>query len=463
MTTIEGYYKEIWSKAIEYIEEDRTILVDSIVIDTYFKPLQLMSLDNNIAVFVTDKVILKQVIAGYTNNINNALSLVIGSEVKCEVYLTSEYESAHKTKAIQSQLFFGEEEVEDEDLYQLKIKSELTFENFIVGNSNNECHAASLACAINPGKFYTPLFIYGNTGLGKTHLLNAIGNFVRKNYSDKVIYYTTGNDFVESVVSNIKRQSIDKFKRRLYNIDILLVDDIQFIAGREKSHEVFFSIFNELVNDRKQICITSDKHPTEIKGLEERLISRFSSGLSVGIDSPEFETSLAILKLKIKNQVSNSIKIDDEALSYIARNFSKDVRTLEGSLNRLLFMSINATNKDHIDLDAAISIFKGQITSTSSKELSVNRIKKEVADYYGLTKQQLVSKTRTSNISNARHIAMYLCRKLLDISYVKIGEEFGKRDHSTIMSACDKVEKKIMKETLYKQALDELERRVKGN
>ncbi len=458
MTTIESYLKDIWSKTLNSIKDLDNQEVDRIIIDTYYAPARLISIDNNNALIVVENEISKQILIQNTSLIQSALQIVLEAEINCSILTERDYTmNPTKTYTYQSNDIF----IDNDSPFKLKLKDEFSFENFIVGSSNKECHAAALACAYNPGKFYTPLFIYGNSGLGKTHLLHAIGNYVKNKYYDMKIYYTSGSDFVESVVNSIQNHTIDEFKKNLYDLDVLLMDDVQFIAGKEKSHEVFFSIFNELVNNRKQICITSDKHPTEIKGLEERLISRFSSGLSVGVDSPEFETSVAILRMKIKKQLDSSILIDEDVISYLATHFSKDVRSLEGCINRLLFMSINGKNTGHIDLKSTIEIFKGQVDSSSSDELSINKIKKEVADYYGLTKQQLVSKTRTSNISNARHIAMYLCRKLMDIPFVKIGEEFGKRDHSTVMSACEKVEKNIQNDFIYKQALNEIENRIK--
>ncbi len=452
--TVEIYLNDLWEKLITFLRNSNQPGLDNIVIDTYYSNSRLVSLDNNKAIVVVDNEISKQVIITEINLISQTLSEILNDTITCEILNKNEFRNVSASNVVENNTL--------ESLHQIKFNQDLSFEKFVVGGSNKESHAASLACAYNPGKFYTPLFIYGNSGLGKTHLLNAIGNFIKTNYPEKVIYYTSGSDFVESVVTNIQKNTIDQFKRNLYNIDVLLMDDIQFIAGKEKSHEIFFSVFNELVNDRKQICITSDKHPTEIKGLEERLISRFSSGLSVGLDSPEFETAVAILKLKISHQIDDSISIDENVLSYIAQNFSKDVRSLEGCINRLLFMTINTSEQEHIDLPLAMKIFKAQVKNTSSNEITPSKIKKEVADYYGLTKQQLISKTRTSNISNARHIAMYLCRKFIDMPFVKIGEEFGKRDHSTVMNACDKVEKKIKKDILYKQAVTEIEVLLKG-
>jgi chromosomal replication initiator protein len=264
---------------------------------------------------------------------------------------------------------------------------------------------------------------------------------------------------VTSVVNSIKDNSIEKFKEKMNHLDVLLMDDILFIAGKEKSHEVFFNIFNELVNNKKQIVLTSDRNPSEIKGLEDRLISRFSSGLSVGMDSPEFETALAILKFRLEYQSVDASTIDDEVLNYIATNFNKDVRKLEGALNRLLFYSINFSGSERIDFKVALAAFKGN-SSTDKNELSVNKIKRVVSDYYGLTRQQLSSNTRTKNIATARHIAMYFCRKCLDLPFSKIGEEFGKRDHSTVMNACEKVERNSKSDINYKQALVELEKLI---
>ncbi|MEG2329035.1 chromosomal replication initiator protein DnaA, partial [Anaerorhabdus sp.] len=265
------------------------------------------------------------------------------------------------------------------------------------------------------------------------------------------------------VVNSIKMGKIDAFKKYMYSVDVLLIDDIQFIAGKEKSHEIFFSIFNELVNNRKQICIASDRLPTEIKGLEDRLISRFSSGLSVGIDSPEFETSLAILKMKMSNSAFEARSIDEEALAFIASNFNRDVRQLEGALNRVLFYAIEFQKDDgKIQFDTATNALRGQVLVSDKSGITVRKIIKCVSEYYGLTKQQLTSKTRTKNISTARQIAMFMCRKLLDLPYIKIGEEFGGRDHSTVMSSCEKVEKQSKSSGAYLQALNEIEKIIKS-
>jgi chromosomal replication initiator protein len=448
MTYVETYLEDIWSKTKQFMKSSG--YVDAIVYDTYFDESSLKDLSESKAVIVVPTQIQKVILLQETGFISSSLKTVLDKDLDCDIYTQFEYAKRPSSTSISQNIIEGL----DED----GVLSFYTFDNFVVGPSNKESHSAALACAYNPGKFYNPLFIFGNSGLGKTHLLNAIGNYVKKNYPDKRVLYTSGADFVTRVVSSIKDNSIEEFKLSMQMVDVLLMDDIQFLAGKEKSHEIFFYIFNDLVNNRRQIVLTSDRHPQEIKGLEERLISRFSSGLSVGVDSPEFETSLAILKKKMEYQSVDPTFIEDDVLAYIATNFSKDVRKLEGALNRLLFYSINFSNSGRIDFKTAVSAFKGQATVNDKNELSPNKIKRVVADYYGLTKQQLISKSRTKNIANARHIAMYLCRKHLDLPFIKIGEEFGKRDHSTVISSCDKVDKQCKNDEVFLLAIKEIER-----
>ena len=287
----------------------------------------------------------------------------------------------------------------------------------------------------------------------------AIANYIQTHQPEKKVYYTESTKFVETVVKAIQDGNIDAFKRYMYNLDILLIDDIQFLAGKEKSHEVFFTIYEEMVNNKKQVCIASDREPRDIKGLEARLTSRFSNGLTLGIDSPEFETARAILNQKIK---SNDNSIDEEGMNYIASNFAGNVRELEGALNRVLFYAIQfQPNDDVIHFETVMNALKAQAAKTTNAGLNAKKIIRIVADYYGLTMQQIKSRSRTKNIANARHIAVYLCRKYLDLPYIKLGDEFGGRDHSTIMSAISKVEKQIKIDKLFSNAIMELEKSIR--
>ena len=449
MTIAEMYLDDIWNKTKEIMKNSD--LIDRIVYDTYFHESFLRDLNEEKASIVVPTQLQKVILIQESSFIADSLNVVLDKQVTCDIYLESEFNKRHAPVPVIDHR-------KPIDLRDDGVLPFYTFDNFVVGPSNKESHSAALACAYNPGKFYNPLFIFGNSGLGKTHLLNAIGNYVKKMSFDKRVMYTSGSDFVSKVVQSIKDNRIEDFNMEMQSVDVLLMDDIQFLAGKEKSHEIFFHIFNELVNNRRQIILTSDRHPTEIKGLEERLISRFSSGLSVGVDSPEFETSLAILKKKMEHHSVDPDLVDDEVLSYIATNFSKDVRKLEGALNRLIFYSINFSTDKRIDFKTASAAFKGQSAAADKNELSANKIKKVVSDYYGLTKQQLVSKSRTKNIANARHIAMYLCRKHLDLPFIKIGEEFGKRDHSTVISSCEKIERQIKNDDMMLIALREIEK-----
>lgn len=453
MSKVNGHLNKIWKDILLEIEKS----IDGIVFNTYFKESDIYKITNNNKVLVkVDNNLQKMVFMEMLDLIVEKTSLVLEEKYSVEVYNKDELETLLESEQSDTSKFMTLPLDVD---FRDNIQEQYTFDNFVVGDSNKESHSAALASALSPGHFYNPLFIYGNSGLGKTHLLHSIGNYAKKNKKDLKLLYITSNDFITRVVTSFKKNQIEEFKQEMYNLDILLVDDIQFLAGKDKSHEIFFYIFNELVNNKKQIVLTSDKHPTEIKGLEERLISRFYSGLSVGLDSPEFEVARAILLKKLELQMINPDNIDDDVLSYLATHFSKDVRKLEGALNRLIFYSINFADNDRITMEVATRAFHNH-TNRERDTLSVDSIKDTVATYYGLTVKQIDSKNRTRIIVNARHIAMYLIRKHLDISFSKIGDEIGGRDHSTVVSAYDKIQKLLKNESSYQVAINEIERKI---
>lgn len=448
------YLLDVWNKVLEYMHTNENI--DTQLINNFYKPCSLYELTEDKAILISPNIVNKQILQSQSDILSDCFTnvLELDHRILIEVYQENELPTE---KIINTPV----NSFNDFDFQSMPIQKDRTFDNFIVGDCNKESQAASLACALNPGKFFNPLFIYGNSGLGKTHLLMSIANYVINNDPTKKVYYTESLKFVETVVNAIRDNRIEEFKHYMYNVDLLLVDDIQFLAGKEKSHEIFFTIYNELVNNKKQVCIASDRQPREIKGLEDRLISRFSSGLSVGIDSPEFETSLAILQSKIKQNGYGIDDVDQEGLAYIASNFSGNVRDLEGAWNRVLFYAIEfQPDGGCIKFETVMNALKNQAVVSDKTGLSPKKIIKVVADYYGLTRQQITSKTRTKNISNARQISIYLCRKLLDIPYIKIGDEFGGRDHSTIISACTKVENQIEKDETFKNAINEIEKQL---
>lgn len=439
--------KNVWDDVLAVIKDKlNQKLGDSSlsIFSVYYLDSSLFDLTEKNAVVAVSNNFQKLVLQQEKDLIEDALETVLERKLACNIYNEKELSPFSTTTSPNIPI------VNHDD----HLISNFTFDNFVVGPSNQETHSAALSCAINPGNYFNPIFIFGSSGLGKTHLLHAIGNKIKETHPEKRILYISSLEFVEKMVSAINNRTIDDFKNSMNALDVFLVDDIQFIAGKEKSHEVFFQIFNNLVNNRKQIVLTCDRLPSEIKGLERRLMSRFNSGLSVGITSPEFETSIAILKKKLELQTVDPEIIEDDVLVYLATNFSTDIRSLEGSINRLIFYAITF-NKETIDLKTAMEAFKGHGAST--KEISISTIKKCVANYYGLKISQLSSSNRTKNLVMARHIAMYLCRKHLDVSFAVIGKEFGNRDHSTVVSAYDKIEKGLKKDSNLKIAISEIE------
>lgn len=450
MTTVDFYLNDKWSMTLKNIAESKQIPANVL---PYFDS-KLVSLSDDEAVVAVQSFINLTIMSQHSHLIEDCLEEVLGKRLTVRIVQQDDLKkpSLNGLESFQS------------DFLSRKIDPNQNFANFVVGRSNAQAHLASMTCASNLGVVYNPLFIYGNSGLGKTHLLNAIGNQVMTLYPEKRIGFISGIEFVEGVHKASQENRFDEFKNTFQSLDLLLVDDVQFIANKPKTHEIFFTVFNELVNNKKQICITSDRTPSEIKGLEDRIISRFNQGLNVNIEAPEYETSINILKMKIANSSGpNQLYVDDEVLNYLATNFSQDVRSLEGAVNRLLFYSINfplEQGSDHISLKLAVEAFKDQIKD-GKNELAISTVRKAVCDYYNLTKQQITSANRTKNISNARQIAMYLSRKLLDSTYDDIGREFGGRDHSTVMSACETIEKKIKTDPIYLKVINEIESRIK--
>ncbi|MCX6738227.1 MAG: chromosomal replication initiator protein DnaA [Candidatus Parcubacteria bacterium] len=313
-----------------------------------------------------------------------------------------------------------------------------TFDNFVVGPFNELAHAAGWAVSQKPGLAYNPFFVYGGVGLGKTHLLQAIGNKVGEQFSKKKIRYVSSERFISGVISAIKNQTIDEFKNTYRNFDMLIIDDIQFLAGKEKTQEEFFHLFNVLYEANKQIIISSDRPPKAISALEERLRSRFEGGMITDIGTPDFESRIAILKQKIQEKKTG---ISEEVLAYIASNIQKNVRELEGALKALAAWK-QLHNQD-IDLELAKKILKKTI-NPQPKGLNPQKIIAVVADFYNLKEKDLFISSRKKEIVKPRQIAMYFLREELKSSFPFIGKKFGGKDHTTAIYACEKISKEIM-------------------
>jgi chromosomal replication initiator protein len=308
------------------------------------------------------------------------------------------------------------------------------FDNFVTGRANELARAAALQIAEKPGTSYNPLFIYGGVGLGKTHLIQAIGNYVKTENANAKIKYLHAEKYVSDVVKAYGNKSFDDFKKKYHSLDLILVDDIQFFAKKPRTQEEFFYVFNSLIESKKQIIITCDTYPKEIADMDERLRTRFSWGLTVAIEPPELEMRVAIL---LKKAQEAKVKVDEDVAFFVAKQIRSNVRELEGALNRIIAMS-NFTGRE-IDINLAKEALKDLI-AVKSRQITIENIQKTVADYYKIKVAEMYSKKRTRNFARPRQVAMALARELTNFSFPEIGEAFGNRHHTTVMHACDEIQ-----------------------
>ncbi len=328
-----------------------------------------------------------------------------------------------------------------------------TFDNFVVGGSNQFAHAASKAVANQPGDHYNPLFIYGGVGLGKTHLVNAIGHQVLDRREDARVVYLSSESFMNELIAALRRDRMDEFKSRFRRVDVLIVDDVQFLAGRERTQEEFFHTFNSLYDAHHQIVLTSDKFPKEIPDLEERLRNRFEWGLIADIQPPDIETRVAILEKKAEFE---GIEIPQEVALYLATNIDSNVRELEGSLTRLgAFASLN---KCPITVDFAREVLQSVLRDRADRVVTIESIQKVVCEFFRIRPTDLRSKRRTRTIAVPRQVAMYLCRRHTNASFPVIGDRFGGRDHSTVIHAVQVIERKVREDPTFQASVERLER-----
>ncbi|MFV9510298.1 chromosomal replication initiator protein DnaA [Tepidibacillus sp. LV47] len=347
---------------------------------------------------------------------------------------------------------------EDEDTqYKSILNPKYVFDTFVIGAGNRFAHAASLAVAEAPAKAYNPLFIYGGVGLGKTHLMHAIGHYVIQHNENAKVLYITSEKFTNEFINAIRDNKTVEFRNKYRNIDVLLIDDIQFLAGKEQTQEEFFHTFNALHEASKQIIISSDRPPKEIPTLEDRLRSRFEWGLITDIQPPDLETRIAILRKKAK---AENLDIPNEVMIYIANQIDTNIRELEGALIRVVAYS-SLINKD-MSVELAAEALKDIIPSSKPKEITIYSIQKAVAEYYGIKLEDLKAKKRTRAVAFPRQVAMYLSRELTDLSLPKIGEDFGGRDHSTVIHAYEKIVSELKTDVELQQAIKILKEKIKN-
>ena len=452
--------KKIWSTVLSQIKEE----INSLSFQTWFEETELYRLDKNVAKIIVPYAIHKNhIMNNYHDIIVENLYELTKVTYELELLLKEDIKE-DKIENIKEINNFNTETVSIENNFiDSNLNSKYTFENFIVGNSNKFAHAAALAVAENPGKMYNPLFIYGNSGLGKTHLMHAIGNYIVKNSNKKVLYVTSEQFVSDFIGINKKDESgtnfsyVDFFKQKYRNIDVLIIDDIQYLGGATETQKEVFHTFNTLYGDNKQIIISSDRSPDDLKILEDRLRTRFCWGLPVDIYPPDFELRVAILKKRILGEAINK-EIPEQVIEYMASNLGSDIRQLEGAVTRLVAYSTIMGSE--IDLNLAMEALKDYVNKGISEKNNVNKIQKVVAEYFQISVEDLKSKKRNSNISFPRQIAMYLCRKFTDESFPKIGIEFGGKDHSTVMHSCEKIEKEIRINKDLADTIDKLQKEI---
>ena len=448
--------KENWDQILLNLKEEHEIM--DVSFKTWLLPLKPYSFKNNtLTIIVPEQTFLTFVKRKYGLPLMVTVSEFLGVECKIDFQLKDTVEEDSPAK--QPQLIEKNMNVVSPQVIQsANLNPKYTFDTFVVGSNNNLAHAAALAVAESPGEIYNPLFIYGGVGLGKTHLMHAIAHFILKNTPDAKILYVTSETFTNELIDAIRNKNnttTTEFREKYRNNDVLLIDDIQFIIGKESTQEEFFHTFNTLYETKKQIIISSDKPPKEIETLEERLRSRFEWGLTVDIQSPDYETRMAILR---KKEELEGYNIDNEVITYIATNIKSNIRELEGALTKV--MAYSRLNKCEINLKMAEEALKDIISPGAQREVTPELIIQIVAEHFGLTPQDIASQKRTKEIVYPRQIAMYLCRDMLATPLQTIGSFLGGRDHTTIIHGADKISSDLKKDETLKNTIEILKKKI---
>ncbi|MGL4873981.1 MAG: chromosomal replication initiator protein DnaA [Clostridium sp.] len=444
---------QLWEKTLNIIKGE----MSEVSFNTWIKSCEPLSINNNTIKISVPNTFTQDILEKrYKDLIINSIKACCSKLYNIEFLVASEINTIEEKEIASAKKKREKSEVSlnlNDEMNNLNPK--YTFDSFVIGNSNRFAHAASLAVAEAPAKAYNPLFIYGGVGLGKTHLMHAIGHYILQNNSKAKVVYVSSEKFTNELINAIRDDKNEEFRNKYRNIDVLLIDDIQFIAGKERTQEEFFHTFNALHEANKQIILSSDRPPKEIPTLEDRLRSRFEWGLIADIQVPDFETRMAILKKKA--DVDNLI-VANEVMVYIATKIKSNIRELEGALTRIIAYS-SLTNRA-ITVDLATEALKDIISKKQGKHVTIEIIQDIVANYFNLRIEDLKSQRRTRNVSYPRQIAMYLSRKLTDMSLPKIGEEFGGRDHTTVIHAYEKISDNLKKDESLQHTIEELNKKI---
>lgn len=445
-------YKNAWLSTLNNIKDE----LDPLAFSTWFEKMDIIDIkDKSIRLVIPMPWYQKHIDVNYKSLILDNMNKLLTTPVDNIIYILSE----NLTDILNTK---NNENNNNNNRYKSNLNPNYTFQSFVVGESNKFAQAAALAVAENPGTMYNPLFIYGNSGLGKTHLMHAIGNYIVSKHNKRVLYVTC-DQFVEDFIGLSRKNQRDNkldyvefFKDKYRNIDVLIIDDIQFLAGATASQQEFFHTFNNLYNDSKQIIVSSDRSPEDLKVLEDRLRTRFCWGLQVDINPPDLKLKIAIIKKKIHGE---NIDIGDDVINYIANNVGNDVRQLEGSITRLIAYSAIMC-RNNINVEFAMEALKDFTKKQVTDQNNIRKIQKEVANFYKISFDDIKSKKRTPNLAIPRQVAMYLCRKLTDESFERIGLEFGGKNHATVIHACNKIEAELNENKNLKSAIDDIEKQL---
>lgn len=446
--------KKLWDQTLTIIKAE----MSEVSFNTWIKSCEPISISNDtIRISVPNSFTQDILEKRYKDLVANSIKSICSKLYKIEFLIASDIKSDETSKEDTPELKKNKAVLISDEL-STTLNPKYTFDSFVIGNSNRFAHAASLVVAESPAKAYNPLFIYGGVGLGKTHLMHAIGHYILDSNPNARVEYVSSEKFTNELINAIKDDKNEEFRNKYRNVDVLLIDDIQFIAGKERTQEEFFHTFNALHDANKQIILSSDRPPKEIPTLEDRLRSRFEWGLIADIQVPDFETRMAILKKKADVEKLN---VANEVMVYIATKIKSNIRELEGALIRIVAYS-SLTNKE-ITVDLASEALKDIISKKQGKNITIGIIQDIVASYFNLRIEDLKSQRRTRNVAYPRQIAMYLSRKLTDMSLPKIGEEFGGRDHTTVIHAYEKISENLNTDENLQHTIEDITKKLTQN
>ncbi|MDQ0201027.1 chromosomal replication initiator protein DnaA [Neobacillus ginsengisoli] len=442
---------DLWNRALANIEKK----ISKPSFDTWLKSTKAHSLQGDLLVITAPNEFARDWLEErYSQLISGILYEITGEELSVKFIIPQNQNVDDQDMAVPRKK--AKKDDDHADFPQNILNPKYVFDTFVIGSGNRFAHAASLAVAEAPAKAYNPLFIYGGVGLGKTHLMHAIGHYVLDHNPNAKVVYLSSEKFTNEFINSIRDNKAENFRNKYRNVDVLLIDDIQFLAGKESTQEEFFHTFNALHEESKQIIISSDRPPREIPTLEDRLRSRFEWGLITDITPPDLETRIAILRKKAK---AEGLDIPNEVMLYIANQIDSNIRELEGALIRVVAYS-SLINKD-INADLAAEALKDIIPSSKPKVITIHEIQKVVGEHFSIKLEDFKAKKRTKSVAFPRQIAMYLSRELTDYSLPKIGEEFGGRDHTTVIHAHEKISKLLATDSQLQKQLKELNEMLK--